>query len=126
MTSTSPSSNRNRPRRAAGILAAFLVLNWFVVGATTFIPPGDLTRTAMAVIEQRVRLAIVGELEIPADLKDLPAIANKSSDALDAWGRPIVLELTGDEVTLISLGKDGRPGGFSLDTDIVHRFTLKD
>jgi hypothetical protein len=115
--------NRQRLRRAAGILAVFLGLNWFVVAATTFIPPRELTRAAMAVLEQRVRLALDRKLEIPDNLNDLPTIENKGARTTDAWGRPIVLDFNGNEVTLISLGKDGRPGGVSEDTDIIHRFT---
>jgi hypothetical protein len=126
MNRTADPSNRRRWRRTAGILGVFLALNWIVVGATTFIPPRELTRTAMAVLEQRVRMAVDRKLEIPHNLNELPTIANKVSHTTDAWGRPILLEHTGAEVTLVSFGKDGRPGGFSEDTDIVHRFTLKE
>jgi len=127
MNQTSPNPKRTRRRwRAAGIVGSFLALNWYLVAATDVIRPSERTQAAMAVLEQRVRLAADQKLEIPDDLNDLPSIAGRASDANDAWGRPILLERTGDEVTLVSYGKDGRPGGAGLNGDLVHRFALKD
>jgi hypothetical protein len=126
MTNTPLKPNRRHWRwRIAGGVVALLAINW-CLASSSFIPPRDLTETVMAVLEQRIRLAVDRRLDIPDDLNDLPPIAGKLSDTTDAWGRPIILERTGAEVTLVSLGKDGRPGGFSHDTDVIHRFTLKD
>jgi hypothetical protein len=111
--------------RALGIVSSFLTLNWYLVAATDVIPPRDRTQAVMALLEQRVRLAVGQNLEIPLDLNDLPAVAGRLSDAEDAWGRPIFLERIGAEVTLISYGNDGRPGGAGLNADVAHRFTLK-
>ena len=41
---------------------------------------------------------------------------------LDPWGRPYVYKSPGDhgEVDLMSLGRDGRPGGEGLDADVTN------
>jgi hypothetical protein len=125
MNDASLKLNRRRwRRRAAAIAFAFLALNWYLVAAADVVPPDEQTKTGMALLEQRVRLAVAQKLDIPADLTDLPLIAGKASEANDAWGHPIVLDRIGDHVTLISYGKDGRPGGTAHSADIVHRFTL--
>jgi hypothetical protein len=111
--------------RAAGIVGSILALNWYLVAATDVIRPRERTEAAMAALEQRVRLAAASKLEIPDNLNDLPLVAGKVSDANDAWGRPLVLDRTGDVVTLISYGKDGRPGGTGLSADLLHRFTIQ-
>ena len=111
------------PWRIAGLVVALLGFNWYVVAAADF-TPRDLTESVMATIEQRVRLAASQKLDIPENLSDLPTIAGKLSGTADAWGRPIILEQIGAEVTLISLGKDARPGGAGLDADIMHRFAI--
>lgn len=37
----------------------------------------------------------------------------------DPWGRPVAYDLADDQVQLTSLGADGKPGGKSVNADIV-------
>jgi len=37
----------------------------------------------------------------------------------DPWGRPVAYDLANDQVELTSLGADGKPGGKSVNADIV-------
>ena len=63
--------------------------------------------------------------EIPSDLDSLPKISGKMNDVNDAWGRPILFQRDGDEVTLSSLGRDGKLGGTGADREITGVFSVK-
>jgi hypothetical protein len=62
----------------------------------------------------------------PASLKDLlttkhyrgPARSDPNGDILDGWGRPFAYSHSDDHFEVISLGRDGKPGGVGLDHDL--------
>jgi hypothetical protein len=64
--------------------------------------------------EQRRRLpSTLGEL------RELPdAEVAEDGAVYDGWDRPLVYVVEGDRYTLTSLGRDGRPGGVGLDSDL--------
>lgn len=37
----------------------------------------------------------------------------------DPWGRPLAYKMVDDQIDLVSLGADGKPGGQGVDADIV-------
>jgi general secretion pathway protein G len=39
----------------------------------------------------------------------------------DPWGNPYVYRSAGDGIDILSYGRDGRPGGSTLDADIANR-----
>ncbi len=59
----------------------------------------------------------------PASLEDLDApqlssVRGPSTGVLgDPWGKPLVYRSDGTSYSLMSLGRDGRPGGIGLDAD---------
>ncbi len=91
------------------------------------VPPRALTRTRMTVIEKRIRDYAVAHHRLPASLSELPKpAANRDDSIVDGWGRPIQYAKEGQAVTLLSLGKDGRPGGSGEDADIRITFTVSE
>jgi len=89
------------------------------------IPPRALTRTRMAVIRQRIYEYYAKSGKLPATLADLPeGPPQRDSSLQDGWGRPIQYAVEDKAVTLLSLGKDGRPGGTDDDSDIETEFVV--
>lgn len=111
--------------KIALVILVIIVIALGVVGFAFVeeVPPEALTRTSMTVIEVRIRDYVAAHHRLPDNLSDLPKlIDNRSESIVDGWGRPIQYEEDGQTVTLLSLGKDGRPGGAGLDTDIKATF----
>jgi hypothetical protein len=52
----------------------------------------------------------------PDSLEELEEL--KDCHLVDAWGRPYQYKKTGKSFQLLSLGRDGKPGGIGLDADI--------
>jgi len=63
---------------------------------------------------------------LPTSVRELPPIEGHSNDTVDEWGREIQYEVENDRVTLTSYGRDGAPGGFGDDADIIKVFRTKD
>ena len=60
---------------------------------------------------------------LPASLKNVTALLKEESTIregklFDAWNKPIVYQRRGASFTLISYGRDGKPGGVGLDCDL--------
>jgi type II secretory pathway pseudopilin PulG len=90
------------------------------------IPSNALTRGRMMTTEQRIREYVAVHHCFPTGLSDLPPLEkNRDGDLADGWGRPIQYTIEGQTVTLLSLGKDGRPGGTGQDADIQVSFTIE-
>ncbi len=60
--------------------------------------------------------------EIPLNLSYIPVLKGFKSETKDAWGNDIIYEVNGTEVTLTSLGRDGKAGGQEEDADITRTF----
>jgi hypothetical protein len=79
----------------------------------------------MHVMKRRIlRYAAVHDA-LPTSLDQLPRIEGFANEVTDGWGRPILWRVEGDEVTLVSYGRDGVPGGTGEDTDMVGVFRAK-
>jgi hypothetical protein len=46
---------------------------------------------------------------------------NDERKVIDAWGKPVVYKIDGDEFELASYGEDGKPGGHWLNNDLSNR-----
>jgi hypothetical protein len=98
-----------------------------VLACVETVPPGDLTRTRMTVIEKRIRDYAAAHHRLPDNLSQLPKPAGNRDDSIvDGWGHPIQYIKVGNKVTLLSLGKDGSAGGSDQDAGIKVTFTISD
>ena len=78
---------------------------------------GILERTGEAISAFRKKHG-----RLPAALEELGGLpdaqAGEYMETIDGWDRPLVYGVEGDGYTLVSLGRDGRPGGIGLDYDL--------
>ena len=109
----------------ASIIVAVLLFEFVFVEK---IPPDALTRTRMCGIEYRIRDYYAKERRLPENLSVLPELRDDNRDysLADGWGRPIQYTIEGRTVSLLSWGKDGRPGGNGQDADITVTFTVSE
>src|SRR4051812_39371640 len=92
------------------VIAVVAIVLLFVLCVET-IPPDALTRTNMIVLEKRIRVYADVHKRLPDSLSELPKPTDNRGDCLlDGWGRPIQYIKEGKTLTLLSSGKDGRPG----------------
>ena len=115
-------SSQRRMRLAIIVVAVFAAL---VLLLADRVPPVAMTRSLIDVTEQRIRDYAGTYHRLPAVLSDLPKLqANRNSELTDGWGRLLRYTVTGQTVTLLSLGEDGRPGGDGEDADIEVTFSV--
>lgn len=79
----------------------------------------------MQTMKRRILRYVSARQALPTSLDQLPRIEGLSNDVTDGWGRPIFWRTEGDEVSLISYGRDGAPGGVGEDEDMIGRFSTK-
>ena len=106
---------------------AFVVVVYFAGELfVTRIPPRSKTSGNMFIMKRRILRYASIHNAAPTSLDQLPLIEQRDNDVVDAWHRPILWQLDGDKVTLISYGRDGQPGGVDDDADIIGVFSMKD
>jgi hypothetical protein len=69
------------------------------------IPPHDLTKTRIGVIEIRIRSYWKANGHLPGSLSDLPVLPRRDNSVMDGWGTPIKYEITG--ATTFTLSSPG-------------------
>jgi hypothetical protein len=91
-------------------------------------PPRSKTETNMVILKRAILDFTHRHGRMPRDLAEL----SSSSEAwdprwtFDAYGNQIRYQSEANsEVSLLSLGKDGQPGGTGDDEDVIHSFKLK-
>jgi hypothetical protein len=105
-----------------------VICSLFLIGIVTMvcadvIPPANLTKTRMKVIERRVFIFIRRRHRLPEELTELPTIVNYDNSIVDAWSVPIIYSHDkSGRVTLTSLGADRRLGGSGSAADIEYTF----
>lgn len=104
-----------------GIVVVFGVLGLLVHG----IPPTSLTVTRMEMIKRRILQHASAHGSLPADLVDLPIMERHDNSVEDGWRNPITLQVESNTISLVSFGKDGKPGGQGQAADIICRFPAK-
>ena len=66
------------------------------------------------------------ENTLPASLDNLRSVDDlgllpfREEGMLDGWERPFVYTTNGNDFTVMSYGRDGKPGGVGLDCDLTH------
>ena len=107
-----------------GIVLFLAAASILLCCCTEGIKPRDVTRTRITCLLVRILRYYDVNHKLPESLAELPQEENRDNAITDGWGRPIVYATNNDSVTLISLGKDGRPGGDAgEDVDIMREFS---
>jgi hypothetical protein len=84
------------------------------------IPPASLTYGAMHMCKRRIQRYAIDHNALPSTLSETKEIQGYDNSINDAWGFPITYGVdTNGLVTLISFGKDNKPGGTGDNTDMV-------
>lgn len=55
-----------------------------------------------------------------SELRSLPG-QTEQGEVLDGWKHPFAYSVTGTNCTILSYGRDGKPGGFGLDCDLSNQ-----
>lgn len=85
------------------------------------------TRSRMWVVKRRILRYASYHNRLPPSLLATPTLPRYDNSIHDYWRRPLGYQGNNNgTVTLISLGKDGRPGGGGEDADIVLSFPSHD
>jgi len=94
-----------------------LIFSAFLSGCH-IVTRSEATHGVMSALLYSIHQYAVAEGKLPASLEDLRAVGEGRFK--DAWGHSLHYEVTADGVmTLMSLGRDGKPGGTGDDSDIV-------
>ncbi|MES9834066.1 MAG: type II secretion system protein GspG [Candidatus Thiodiazotropha sp. DIVDIV] len=89
------------------------------------ITPQQLTRTAISETFYRIYLFGKQHHKVPRLLDELPVRKGYLNRTLDGWGRGLTMRFNSkNQMVLMSLGKDGVPGGKGEDSDIFQRYWL--
>jgi hypothetical protein len=62
---------------------------------------------------------------LPTKLSELPPLEGFRNSITDVWGTEIKYLIEGTAVTLISYGKDQKPGGVGDDLDVIGTFETR-
>ena len=126
--------NWSRRKFIVILLGLILLVSLAGIGADTLtfgrIPPRSVTSAVMHTLKRRIlRYARVHD-RLPAELKDVPWMPFNLGGIrlVDGWGNPIVylVDPKSCTVTLISYGRDGKPGGQGENHDTEAVFSAKD
>lgn len=104
------------------IILTILITGLFFYSMIPTVPKASSTKGTLTVLSRRVRRYVKLNNEIPHDLSNLPILNGFNNDIKDAWGNDIIYLVNNKEVTLTSLGRDGKIGGKGEDTDISEKF----
>jgi hypothetical protein len=86
--------------------------------------PEGRTRLFIQQLFVRINFYTETNKEVPPSLAALPPAGMNMTN--DAWGRPIQYRInTNSTITLLSFGRDGKPGGQGEDADIAQTYRLK-
>jgi hypothetical protein len=81
----------------------------------------------MSGVKRRILLYAHQNNRLPLSLAEIPAMPGYDNSIKDAWGWPLRYQINDNgTITLISLGRDGMPGGVGEDADVVLSFPTHD
>jgi len=112
---------------AALVTVISCVVAWQGVGTmSNFRPRESATMDALADIERMIEVYRRDANSLPESLAELNSVneayhqfkVDADSMPLDAWGRPFVYAIDGNNFTVMSYARDGKPGGVGLDGDL--------
>jgi hypothetical protein len=99
-----------------GIVAVLALLSgWNTIDTASVLPQG-WTRHGLWRLTEEIQAYAKTNGTLPQKLEDV-----KNVDVLlDGWKRPFLYTVNGTNFMLLSLGKDGKPGGTGLDCDLTN------
>jgi hypothetical protein len=108
--------------KVLGIVAAVVAV-WLLLVDT--VPPQSLHHVHMHMMKRCILRYASAHDALPTSVDQLPRIEGFTNEVTDGWGRAIFWRVEGNEVTLISYGRDGAPGGSGEDADMIGVFNTK-
>jgi type II secretion system (T2SS) protein G len=89
------------------------------------LPPENHTSTAMYPLKKRILRFANTHDRPPHALSELPPLEGFTNRTTDVWGNEIKYIVDGTTITLLSYGKDQRPGGNGDARDVIGIFEAK-
>ena len=109
-----------------GALASVILIAVVLSSLVCVITPVEMTNTAIVESFVRMRMYLAEHHQFPASLDELPRRDGYANRTTDWWRRPLIYKAEQDNfITLLSLGKDGEPGGTGEDADIQRTYRTK-
>lgn len=108
-----------------GIVALYLVLMLWMKADLGEVYPDSITSTTMHVIKRRILHYGKQNNRLPSSVEELPDLKGFYSSNTDYWGGKIMIRVDGTKVSLISYGKDMKPGGKGANLDLIAVFDAK-
>jgi len=107
------------------LLAAVLFIMFLSVDIAT---PRSNTRAAIgSIMYHRIPEYLKQHHQLPDRLADIPTVESYNDCLTDGWGRDIMYFKNSDGTyTLLSYGKDGKPGGTGENADIQETFNVSE
>ena len=112
------------------IIVVIICVGYFILvilsqGSHNLLPPENHTATYMDGLERRIIRFALKNNRLPVDLENLPPSEDSTNRTTDVWGNPFKMTVDNDRVTLISYGKDKKPGGIGDNRDVISIFRIK-
>ena len=104
------------------VILPTVIMGLLFVSLIRIVPRTAATDGTLTVLSRRIRRYVKLNDEIPHNLSNLPILKGFGNDTEDGWGNDIIYVVNGTEVTLTSLGRDGKIGGEGEDADIIEKF----
>ena len=107
------------------ICVGYFILVILSTGSHNLLPPENHSATEMDGLERRIIRFARKNNRLPVDLENLPPLEGVTNRTTDFWGNPFKMTVDNDRVTLISYGKDNKPGGMGDYRDVIGIFKIK-
>ena len=106
-----------------GVAALWIVI---ALSCSDVVPKRAITPSAMTETSVRIEMYYTRNKRLPPDLNVLPVRKGYANRTTDAWGRPLIYVVNGDDsFTLSSLGADGAPGGSADNADLHRKYRVE-
>lgn len=87
----------------------------------------EATDASATVVRNGINNFVADTGRAPSNMTEIARYRPVDKAWNDAWNRPFLYQVnTSGIASITSLGKDGRPGGWGQDADLVWTFALKD
>jgi hypothetical protein len=108
-----------------GVIGAYFFLMLWMKADLGDVYPDSATSTSMYVIKRRILHYAKENNKLPHSVDELPVLEGFFNHNTDYWGGKIIIQVEGTTVSLISYGKDMKPGGTGENLDLIAIFEAK-
>jgi hypothetical protein len=110
----------------ASLACAFLIMFlWSMALMSHRLPPENYTATAMYPLRRRILRFARAQGRLPSAISETPPLEDFINETTDVWGNEIKYLVDGTTITLLSYGKDQKPGGTGDDRDVIGVFEAR-